>query len=331
MGHTRRKGFPIVAPAARLATMAASIAMFASIAEAADFPTRPIRIVVGFTAGGPTDIPVRFIADKLSQSIGQPVIVEDKPGAASMLATYDVLSHDPDGYTLLACTYFDPVNTLLYKKARYKVSDLAPVSLISRYDYVAAAPKDNPAKTFGDLVQFAKAHPMQVNYGSLGVGSSQNLIGKRLEQVAGIKMTAVPYKGSADAMLEVVAGRLDLFMGPPLSVMPLYENGQVKILATTGRKRLASAPDVPTLSESGVPIVSFGWLGICARAGVPQPVVDLLNSKLLPILKSPDYAALIEKSGSEPTWSTPQEMQKVIDDTVSDAAPLIEQFDLHLD
>ena len=313
-----------------VAVMAALSAFAAPDAMADDYPARPIRIVVGFTAGGPTDIPIRFLADKLGNELGKPVVVENKPGAGSMLATYDVLNQPRDGYTLLACTYFDPVNTLLYKDAHYKVSDIAPVSLIARYDYAIAVSNNNPAKTFAELVQYGKANPGKLNYGHLGIGSSQNLVAKRLEKVTGISMTGIPYKGAADALHEVASGRLDLFVGPPFAVMPLYEGKQVKVLAVTGKERLASAPDVPTLTESGIPIVSFAWLGICAGAGTPQPVIDLLNSKITPILKSDAYRALLATSGSVPMSSTPQEMQDVIDDTVKQAAPLVDEFDLHL-
>jgi tripartite-type tricarboxylate transporter receptor subunit TctC len=299
-------------------------------AMADDYPMRPIRIVVGFTAGGPTDIPVRFLADKLSKELGKPVVVENKPGAGSMLATYDMLNQPRDGYTLLACTYFDPVNTLLYRDTHYKVSDLAAVSLIARYDYAIAVSNDNPAKTFAELVQYGKANPGKLNYGHLGIGSSQNLVAKRLEKVTGMSMTGIPYKGAADALHEVASGRLDLFVGPPFAVMPLYEGKQVKVLAVTGKERLASAPDVPTLTESGIPIVTYAWLGICAGAGTPPPVINLLNSKITPILKSDDYRALLATSASVPMSSTPQEMQDVIDDTVKQAAPLVDEFNLHL-
>jgi tripartite-type tricarboxylate transporter receptor subunit TctC len=299
-------------------------------AAADDYPARPIRIIVGFTAGGPTDIPIRFLAEKLSNELGKPLVVENKPGAGSMLATYDMLNQPRDGYTLLACTYFDPVNTLLYKDARYKLSDLAPVSLIARYDYAIAVSNNSPAQTFAELVQYGKANPGKLNYGHLGIGSSQNLVAKRLEKVTGMSMTGIPYKGAADALHEVASGRLDLFVGPPFAVMPLYQGKQVKVLAVTGKERLASAADVPTLIESGIPIVTYAWLGICAGAGTPQPLVNLLNSKITPILKSDDYRALLAASGSVPMSSTAQEMQDVIDDTVKQAAPLIDEFDLHL-
>jgi tripartite-type tricarboxylate transporter receptor subunit TctC len=248
-----------------------------------------------------------------------------------MLATLDVLSQPRDGYNLLACTYFDPVNTLLYKKARYKVADLQPISLISRYDYAFAVSKNLSAKTFGELVQYAKDNSGKLNYGHLGIGSTQNLVAKRLEKITGMKMTAIPYKGAADAMQEIVAGRLDMFVGPPFVVMPLFDAAKINVLAVSGKERLVSAPDVPTLTESGIPVVAFAWLGMCAGAGTPQPIIELLNSKLVPILNSEEYRTLMSRSGSVPTSSTPLDMQVVINETVKDAAPLIEEFDLYLD
>jgi tripartite-type tricarboxylate transporter receptor subunit TctC len=303
----------------------------AATATAQDYPTRPVRIVVGFTAGGPTDVPARFLADKLSAALGKPVIVENKPGAGSMLATYDLLSQPRDGYTLLICTYFDPVNTLLYKKARYKVSDIAPVTLIAKYDYGIAVSANNPAQNFSQLVQYAKQNPGKLNYGHLGIGSTQNILAKKLEKVTGMSMTAIPYKGAADALQEVVAGRLDLFIGPPLVVMPLFQSKLIKELAVTGPERLSSVAEVPTLTESGIPLVAFAWLGVCAGSGTPQPIIDLLNSKLVPIINSSEYREMIEKSGSTPISSTPQEMQMVINDTVKDAAPIIQEFNLQMD
>jgi tripartite-type tricarboxylate transporter receptor subunit TctC len=303
----------------------------AATATAQDYPTRPVRIVVGFTAGGPTDVPARFLADKLSAALGKPVIVENKPGAGSMLATYDLLSQPRDGYTLLICTYFDPVNTLLYKKARYRVSDIAPVTLIAKYDYGIAVSANNPAQNFSQLVQYAKQNPGKLNYGHLGIGSTQNILAKKLEKVTGMSMTAIPYKGAADALQEVVAGRLDLFIGPPLVVMPLFQSKLITVLAVTGPERLSSVAEVPTLTESGIPLVAFAWLGVCAGSGTPQPIIDLLNSKLVPIINSSEYREMIEKSGSTPISSTPQEMQMVINDTVKDAAPIIQEFNLQMD
>lgn len=295
------------------------------------FPSHPIKIYVGFTAGGPTDIPVRYVANKLSAAIGQPVIVENKPGAASMLAIREMLSHPRDGYSLLSCTYFDPVNTLLYSHPGYKFSDIAPVTMMARYDYGVVVPPNSAIKNVSDLLKFAKANPGKLNYGHLGVGSTQNLIAKQLESAADISLTGIPYKGAADAVQDIMANRLDLFFGPPIVVMPQVKADRVRMIATTGKERLSSSPNVPTLMESGVKIDAFGWIGLCAGGGTPTAIIDTLNSKLQPILQSSEYKELIERSGSTPVSGTPAEMQSVLDATLNGIKPMITKFHLRLD
>jgi tripartite-type tricarboxylate transporter receptor subunit TctC len=248
-----------------------------------------------------------------------------------MLAANDVLSHPRDGYDLLLCTYFDAVNTQLYRSVKYKLSDLLGISLIAKYSYAVAVANTLPARTFKELIDYTREHPDQVNYGHLGAGSTQNLLAKRLEKLTGMKMTAIPYKGSAEATPEIVAGRNHLYIGPPLGIVPLYQAKQVKVLAVTGAERLASMPEVPTLKESGIPLVAYAWLGVCAGAGTPPSVVELLNSRIAAIVDTPDYRALIEKSGSVAVSSTPQEFHALIEETAGDAAPIIREFGVQLD
>jgi tripartite-type tricarboxylate transporter receptor subunit TctC len=312
----------------------ATMALFAGpvgCAAAADYPARPIRIVVGFTAGGPTDIPVRFIAERLGAALGQPVIVENRPGAASTLAANEVMSRPREGYDLLACTYFDAVNTLLYKNLRYKLGDLVGITLFARYSYAVAVANALPVNSFSELIAYAKQHPGEVNYVQLGVASTQNLLAKRLERLAGISMTGIPYKGAAEGNQEIVAGRVHLHIGPPFSVVPLFKAGKLKVMAVTGDERLASMPDVPTLKELGVPLVAYAWLGVCAGNGTPQPVVDLLNARIGVIVNSAEFRALMATSGSVAVSSTPQEFHRVIEDTAAGAAPIISELGIRMD
>ncbi len=292
---------------------------------------RPIRILVGFTAGGPTDIPARFIAERLGAALGQPVIVENRPGAASTLAANEVMSRPRDGYDLLACTYFDAVNTLLYKNLRYKLADLLGITLFARYSYAVAVANALPVRSFPELIAYAKQHPGELNYVQLGAASTQNLLAKRLEKLAGIRMTAIPYKGAAEGNQELIAGRVHLHMGPPLSIVPLFKAGRLKVIAVTGDERLASMPDVPTLKELGVPLVAYAWLGICAGRGTPQPVVDLLNARIGAIVNSAQFRALMATSGSVAVSSTPQEFHRVIEDTAAAAAPIISELGIRMD
>ena len=315
---------------ARWLLAACGLAVSAVPLAAQDYPTRPIRMVVGFTAGGPTDIPARFIADRLAAALGRPVIVENKPGAGATLAANDVMSRGRDGYDLLVCTYFDAVNTLIYKSLHYRLEDLVGITLIARYGYAVAVANSLPVTTFPELIAYARQHPGEVNYGHLGVASTQNLIAKRLEKLAGVQMTAIPYKGSTEATQEIIAGRNHIYIGPPIGVIPLYQAKQLKVLAVTGNERLSSIPEVPTLKESGIPLVAYAWLGICAGAGVPQSVVELLNKRIRAIVDSPEYRMLVERSGSVAVSSTPDEFHRVIEETAADAAPTVRELGIEM-
>ena len=170
-----------------------------------------------------------------------------------------------------------------------------------------------------------------MNYGHLGAGSTQNLLAKKLEKLAGMTMTAIPYKGTAEALQETVAGRTHVFIAPPIGVLRLYQAKQVNILAVTGNERLPSMPEIPTLTESGIPLVAYAWLGVCAGAGTPKPVVDLLNAMIVKIVGSAEYRGLVETSGSLAVSSTPEAFQDVMRETANDAAPIIREFGVQLD
>ena len=304
----------------------------AGAASAADsYPNRPIRLVVGFLAGGPTDIPARFIADRLSTQLGQKVFVENKPGAGGMIALNDVLAQPRDGYALQFCTYFDAINTLLYKNVSYKLSDIAPVALVSKYYYLMALAKSVPVDNFDQFVNYARAHPGDILYGTVGAGSSQELVAHELEKTAGIQMTKVPFKGANVITQEQLAGRIHFQVAPPIAVGPFYKSGDLKVLATTSPQRLKSFPDVPTLTERGFALTPFGWLGVCAGAGTPQPIIELLNRHIVSITKSDEYRDFLEKAGNIPVSITPEEFGRVLVQTVDDAAPFIREFHMQME
>ena len=301
-------------------------------ARAADaYPSRPVKLLVGFPPGGPADIPARLIADKLSRSLKGPVVVENKPGAGSMIATQDLVAQPPDGHTLLLCTSFDAINTLLYRKARYKVADLAPVTLISTYDYAIAVSNAVPAASLPELVALTKTAPDKFNYGHIGIGSQANLIFKQLEQTAGIKMTALPFKGSAPAVQEVIAGRLDLFVVPPISAVEPHNSKLLRVMAVTGKSRLAVLPDTPTLEQLGIPLVAFAFQGICSGAGTPKPVIDQLNEAIRGVVASSDYRELMDKLGTVAVASSPKELMDMMNEAIKTASPVVDAFSMQLD
>ena len=265
---------------------------------AADYPLKPIRLVVGFGAGGPTDIPARFIADKLGERLGQRVLVENKPVAAGMLATRDVLSQPRDGYTLLLCTHFEAINTASYTNPGFKLDDIGPISLIAEYYYALALSLRVPAEDFASFVQYAKSHPGEVSYATIGAGSAQEILARQLEKLAGITMNRIPFRGGPQVVQEMIAGRVDFYVSPTLGVVPQYESRQLRLLAVSAPERLPKVPQVPTLKEAGIDYVRFGWLGICAAEGTPQPIIDRLNREIVSIVATPDYATIIENAGS---------------------------------
>jgi tripartite-type tricarboxylate transporter receptor subunit TctC len=296
----------------------------------AQYPEKPIRLVVGFSAGGPTDLPARFIADRLGSTLGQRVVVENRPGAAGQIATQDVLSKPRDGYNLLLCTHFEAINAAVYKSVPYSLADIAPITQVSRYYYGVVAANDVPAKDWEAFVAYARANPGKLNYGMLGKGSAQHILALELGKLTGIDMVGVPYKGGADALADVLAGRVQMYVSPTLAVLPPYKAGRVRLLAVSSAERLAAAPEIPTLAEKGLPFVRFGWLGVCAGTGTPQPVIALLNKQIGAVVQSPEYHAMSEKAGTVALSSTPEELAKILAETYEQAAKISKEFGLQL-
>ncbi len=314
-------------PALALAALAAAGAANAQT----NYPDKPVRLVVGFSAGGPTDLPARFIADRLGPLLGQRVVVENRVGAGGQIATQDVLSKPRDGYNLLLCTHFESINTALYRKVPFKLGDIAPISQISRYYYGVMVTNEIPVKTWDEFIAYAKANPGKINYASIGRGSAQEILALELGKLAGIRMTQVSYKGGAQVMADLMAGRVHLYVSPTLSVLPQHKAGKLRILAVTSPERLAAAPEIETLTEKGLAFVRFGWLGICAGAGTPQPIIALLHDHIASIVKSAAYREMIEKAGSIPISSTPEELGRVLTETYEQTARISREFGLTLD
>jgi len=314
-----------------LAVAALLMAVSGAVRAQPNYPDKPVRLVVGFSAGGPTDLPARFIAERLGSALGQRVFVENRTGAGGQIATQDVLSKPRDGYNLLLCTHFEAINAAVYTKVAYKLSDLAPITQISRYYYALALTNELPARDLEGFIAYARANPGKLNYGTIGRGSAQEVLALELAKAAGIRLTGIPYKGGADALNDLIAGRVHLYVSPTLNVFPQYKAGRLRVLAVTSAERLAAAPEVPTLTEKGLAFVRFGWLGVCGGAGTPQPVIALLNRQIGAVVNSPEYRDLIEKAGSVALSSTPEELAKVLTETYEQTSAIIREFGLQLD
>jgi tripartite-type tricarboxylate transporter receptor subunit TctC len=309
--------------------LAALLFLFCSFAQA-QYPDKPIRLVVGFSAGGPTDLPARFIADRLGNSLGQRIVVENRPGAAGQIATQDVLSKPRDGYNLLLCTHFEAINAAVYKSVPYTLADIAPITQVSRYYYGVVTANDVPARDWDEFVAFARANPGKLNYGMLGKGSAQHILALELGKLTGIEMVGIPYKGGADALADVIAGRTQIYVSPTLAVLPAHKAARVRLLAVSSAERLAAAPEIPTLVEKGLPFVRFGWLGVCAGSGTQQSVIALLNQRIGAVVKSAEYREMSEKAGSIALSSTPEELSKILAESYEQTSKISKEFGLQL-
>lgn len=282
-----------------------------SPAHAEAYPTKPVKLVVPYPPGGPTDIVARVVAQKLSEQTGQQFIVDNRPGAGGNTGAELVARSAPDGYTLLIATTAHAINPSLFKNLGYRLTrDLAPVSLLTSGPLVIVANPALPAKNVAELVALARTRPGQLNFASSGNGQSTHLAAELFASMAGVKMTHIPYKGSAPALTDVMGGQAQLMFDTMLSAMPHVKGGKLKALAVTSAQRSPAAPDVPTVAESGVPGLqgyeAIAWNGLLAPAGTPPEVVARLNAELKKALTLPEVKDKFAAQGFAATWNTPE-------------------------
>jgi tripartite-type tricarboxylate transporter receptor subunit TctC len=293
----------------------ACIALFcAAAAQAQTFPTKPVKLVVGFSAGGPTDVIARILAQDMTASLGQPVLVENKAGAASMIATQEVKRSAPDGHTLYVTTLTHSVNAILHadKKPYDPIADFTPITLLCHLPLVMVAKGDSPFNSPGDVVKAAQAKPGDVTYASSGSGGSAHLAGALVEALTKTKMTHVPFKGNAPALTEVMAGRISFMFYPMVGIAEQVAQKRLKVLAVSTPQRHPDYPSVPTMSESGFPGFEeyTQGLGIVGPAGIPAPVVDRLNAAIRASLVKPETRGKLNKLGAiTEGGSTPAEFR----------------------
>ena len=277
-------------------------------AAAEDFPSKPITIVVPYTPGGSTEILARIVAQKLELRLGKPVIVENKPGAGTVIGSMQVVKSPPDGYTLLMSTPTPmAINVTLHKQLPYDpATELTPLVMVAGAPFVLVVNAELPVKSVKEFIDYAKANPGKLSYGSGGPGAPHHLYAELLASMTGIKMTHVPYKGTLPALNDVVAGHIQLMFSdiPPLvGVMP---TGKVRPLGVSTKQRVKAFPDVPPINEAGVPGFDVsGWFAIVAPAKTPQPVIDKLHKELVAIMATPDMKAQIDKLSLIPLETPP--------------------------
>ena len=292
---------------AALATV--SCAMVAGPALAQAYPSKPIRLVIPFAPGGGTDITGRAIAQRLAEAWGQPVVVDNRPGANGTTAVDAVVKAPADGYTLTMITSSHSVNSTLYPKLGYDLlRDLAPITQATSQPYALIIHPSVPAQSLKELIALARAKPDWINYGSSGNGGFSHLAGAMFASQAGVRLTHVPYRGGSPAMADVIGGQIQMLFSTILQSSPHIKAGKLRALAVSTRTRSRALPEVPTMVESGLPnYVVAGWYGMLAPAKTPRPVIDRLNSEIVRILHLPEVVERLAADGSEPVGNTPEE------------------------
>ncbi len=287
---------------------------FALSAAAEDYPTHPIKIIVPLAAGGTGDTLARAVGEEMARSLGQPVIIENRPGAGGLIGTQAAAASPADGYTLLAVSPSHVINSTLYSKPGYDaVKSFEPITLFAYTHQILVANPSVPFNTLKEMIEYSKQHPNALNYGSAGTGSATHLNMELFKSMSGARVTHVPYKGSTQARQDVVGGQVQLAVDGLLPVLPLIKSGRLKPLALCSGHRSAVAPDIPTMAEAGVPgYVSDTWYGLLTPAGTPKEIVAKLHAAAAKALQNPAVHDRLVKAGAEPTSTTPEEFKALI-------------------
>ena len=307
-----------------LAALAAA-ALLPSPAPAQDYPTRTIRMIVPFGAGGPTDVFTRALAEELRKALGQPIVMENRPGAGTIIGTTEAAKSAPDGYTLLMISATQTtVETLNTNKSYRLMRDFVPVASLMNSELVLVVPERSPANSLKDLIALAKAKPGTLNYGSSGPGSNYHMAGELVKNLAGLDIVHVPYKGSTGARNDIISGQIEMMFDSVPTMAPMIEAGRVKALRTSGRMRSPVLPNVPTIAEAGIPGYDATiWIGVMAPAGTPKPIVERLNREINKILSRPDIQESWQRQGANTMVMKPEEFGAYIESEIARWAKLI--------
>jgi tripartite-type tricarboxylate transporter receptor subunit TctC len=293
----------------------AVVVMAAFGAQAQDYPARLIQVIVPFAGGSASDVVTRILLDRMGKSLGQPFVVDNRPGAGGNTGTLAAARTAPDGYTLVMSTVGPlAANRTLFKSLGYDPEkDFAPISLFAILPNVVVINSKLPPKTLTELVAYARQHPKELNYGTVGVGSSQHLAAAYFEQVAGVQLVHVPYRNIAQYTPDFIAGQVPLGFQFLPNVVGMLSSGDARALAVTSPKRMTALPDVPTAAEAGVTgYETFGWLALLGPSGMPRPIVDKLHKALEEAVNDPTVRSRFVEQGAEPVSPGPEELQKFI-------------------
>ena len=309
----------------QIAGALAAACLATSVLAQTAYPTKPVKIIVPYSAGGPADIYARFIGDRLQKTLGQPFVIENRPGAGAIIGTDVVAKSSPDGYTLLMMSNTHTVNESLFTKKPYSLMrDLAPISPINYSDLLLVVHPSVPANNLKELIVLAKSKPGALNYASSGPGTPYHMAGELFKAMAGIDVVHVPHKGSAEARTSVLAGDVQMMFDAITTMAPLAQAGKVRAIATSGKARSSITPRVPTLDEAGLPgYDAVIWLGMMAPTATPKLIVDSLNSEIQKIANSPDVKEAWAKQGAVPMRMAPAEFGKFMEQDIQKWAKVV--------
>jgi tripartite-type tricarboxylate transporter receptor subunit TctC len=310
------------------AVVLAAQAILAGPAVAQDYPTRPIRIIVPFGAGGPADVAARVLGNALQESLKQPFVIENRPGAGAVIGTQEAAKSSPDGYTLLMMSNTQTANESLVPQRKYELMrDLVPIAPINFSDLVIVVHPSVPAKNLKEFIALAKSQPGKLNYASSGQGTPYHMAGELFKTMAGVDLVHVPYRNSGEARNGVIGGQVQMMIDAVTTMAPNVSQGQVRALATTGEKRSSVLSEVPTAEEAGLAgYEATIWLGLMAPTGTPKPVIDKLNAAVNAAIKRPEIVKLWADQGAAPMSMTPEEFDKYLRSDIVKWAEVVKQF-----
>jgi len=316
----------------RILLVFAVLALAAGLAQSQQYPTKPVRIIAPFAPGGGTDFIARLIAQKLTERLGQQVIVENKPGAGGNLGAEFAVKSAPDGYTLLLVAGSYTVNPSLYKLSFDPVNDITPIVQLSQGPFVVAVHPSVPANNLKELIELARRQPDKLSYASAGSGSITHLASELFLDMAKIKIVHIPYKGTGPALNDTIAGSTQLIFGSVSTTLQFIKSGRLRGLAVTTPRRISALPDLPTVAEAGVPGYEVVlWHGLVAPKGVPRLIVDRLNREANEVLKAKDMGDLLATDGVAPAGGTPEQFRAVIKADIGRWRGVVKQANIKLD
>jgi len=296
-----------------LALAMACVSAYAQSASAQNYPAKAVRIVVGYPPGGPTDVLARIVAQKLTESWGQQVLVDNRPGASGMIGAEVTVRAAPDGYTLLMVPVTYAVTPSLYRKMNYDaVKDLAPVAQVAAAPFILVVHPTLPVKTVKDLIVLARSRPGQLNYASASTGGMPHLAGELFNTMTGVKMAHIPYKGAAPATTDLLSGQVSLMFNNMLSAMPHVKNNRLRAIAVTSTKRSAAVPELPTIAETVAGYEASGWYAALAPAATPRELITRLNNDMNRVMKMPDVTQRLAGDGVEAVGTTAEQFGRYL-------------------